>query len=113
MYRLFDQGSKEKNLITLGTSPPFTVKISDMEVTSNLKFCFEAFADKSYMKAVTQVRYGTVRLLMHCDYMNAAQYGAHAKFIFTSMLILMSCGNVWYRSPCSVPSGAWEGGLRD
>ena len=60
VYRLFDQGSKEKNLITLGTSPLFTVKISDMEVTSNLKFCFEAFADKSYMKAVTQVQHTTV-----------------------------------------------------
>ena len=56
MYRLFDQSSKEKMLITLGTSPLFAVRIFDFEVTSNLRFCFDAFEDKCHMKGVTQLQ---------------------------------------------------------
>ena len=56
VYRLFDQSSKEKMLVTLGTSPLFAVRIFDFEVTSNLRFCFEAFEDKCHMKGVTQLQ---------------------------------------------------------
>jgi hypothetical protein len=43
-------------LVTLGTSPLFAVRIFDFEVTSNLRFCFEAFEDKCHMKGVTQLQ---------------------------------------------------------
>ena len=43
-------------LITLGTSPLFAVRIFDFEVTSNLRFCFDAFEDKCHMKGVTQLQ---------------------------------------------------------
>ena len=56
VYRLFDQSSKDRMLITLGTSPMFSVEIQDHEVTSNLKFCFESFRDSSDIKGVTQLQ---------------------------------------------------------
>jgi hypothetical protein len=56
VYRLFDQSTKEKMLVTLGTSPLFAVRIFDFEVTSNLRFCYEAFQDKFYIKGVTQLQ---------------------------------------------------------
>jgi hypothetical protein len=56
VYRLFDQSTKDKMLVTLGTSPLFAVRIFDFEVTSNLRFCYEAFQDKFHIKGVTQLQ---------------------------------------------------------
>jgi hypothetical protein len=56
LYRMFDQSSKDRALITLGTSPSFSVVLQDIDVTSNLKFCWEAFRDGNNMRGITQLQ---------------------------------------------------------
>ena len=56
VFRLFDQSTKEKMLKTLGTSPMLVVKIYDFDVTSNLRFCYDSFEDKTYLKGVSQLQ---------------------------------------------------------
>ena len=56
VYRLFDQSTKEKTLCTIGTSPLLIVRIYDFEVTSNLRFCYDSFEEKAYLKATSQLQ---------------------------------------------------------
>ena len=60
VFRIFDDSSKEKSLVTVATSIYFTIDLTDVDVTSNVKFCLDSFEDKAYQKALTQLC-GTIR----------------------------------------------------
>ena len=56
VYRLFDQSTKEKSFVTMGTSIAFKVDLLDLDVTTSFKFCIDLFQEKSHQRAVSQLR---------------------------------------------------------
>lgn len=56
VYRLFDQATKDKIFVTLGTSMAFKVDLLDLDVTTSLKFCVDLFQEKSHQRAISQLR---------------------------------------------------------
>lgn len=55
VFRMFDDTKvKEKSAITLATSVSFLVELVDFDVTNNLKFCVDAFAERVTTKNLAQ-----------------------------------------------------------
>lgn len=55
VYRIFDNSSKERAMVTYGTSISFIVELADVDVTMNLKHALDSFEVKAYARGLTQL----------------------------------------------------------